>query len=239
MASRLQAMETMVERYAQLAVVNQLAAARMHEVNNPLEALTHLVYLLQREDPLPERARGRVEELQMQLSLLADVASHSLSFHRGQDAARPVDLIGVAESALRLHDARLSRRCVQVVRRFPEQAVCHGISGELFQVVSNLILNALDAMPEDTDASLHVRIRRGHQLVHLTVADNGSGVPPHMHTTLFEPHATSKVNGSGLGLWLSERILKRHRGTIRMRTSCASGKSGTVFCISLPQTMAA
>ena len=232
-------MERVLEQYAQRAMVNQFASALMHEINNPLEAMINLVYLLRREDPLPERAQHRLQQLEGQLDILTHVARSSLSFHRGQDVARDVDLIGVAESALRLHVARIAERNVAVCRVFPERAVCRGISGELFQVISNLILNALDALPEETGASLHVRIRHGREHVHLTVADNGSGVPEHVHATLFQPHVTSKPHGTGLGLWLSERILERHQGTIRMRTSRTPGRSGTVFRISLPQTIAA
>ena len=237
--SRLRAMEAVLEQYAQRSVANQFAAALMHEVNNPLEAVTNLVYLLRREDPLPERAQGRLRQLEEQLEVLAQVARQSLSFHRGQAVAREVNLIGIAESALRLHVSRIAERNVQICKEFPESAVCHGISGELLQVVSNLILNALDALPEQTEAALHVRIRRGRHYVHLTVADNGAGVPEHVHATLFQPHVTSKRDGTGLGLWLSERIVRRHKGKIRMRTSRAPGRSGTVFRISLPQAMAA
>lgn len=237
--SRLRAMEGVLEQYAQQSVVNSFAAALMHEVNNPLEAITNLVYLLRREDPLPERTQSRLEQLEEQLEVLTQVARQSLSFHRGQAVAKEVDLIGIAESALRLHVSRISERNVLICKQFPERAVCRGVSGELLQVVSNLILNALDALPEQTDAALHVRIRRGQRYVHLTVADNGSGVPEHVHATLFQAHVTSKRNGTGLGLWLSERILHRHSGKIRMRTSRAPGKSGTVFRISLPHAMAA
>ena len=236
---RLQVMERDLEQYAQLAVVNQFASALMHEINNPLEAMINLVYLLQREDPLPERAEKRLQDLEAQLEILTHVARSSLSFHRGQAVAKEFDLISVAESALRLHLARISERNVEVCRQFPDRAICHGFSGELLQVVSNLILNALDAVPEQASASLHVRIRHGERYVHLTVADNGAGVPEHVHATLFQPHVTSKQNGTGLGLWLSERILARHRGMIRMRTSRTPGRSGTVFRISLPQTKAA
>ncbi len=237
--SRLKAMEEMAERLAQLSVVNQYAAAVMHEVNNPLEAITNLVYLLEHEDPLPDRARQRLGQLEEQLEILTRTARGALSFHRGQTIAREVDLIHVAESALQLHVARITLRKVRVCKQFPSRASCQGMSGELLQVVSNLILNALDALPEESGAALHVRIRRGHHRVYLTVADNGSGIPEHVETALFKPHTTSKRNGTGLGLWLSRRILERHQGKICVRTSRAPGKSGTVFRISLPDTMAA
>ncbi len=237
--SRLRAMEETLERYAQLSLVNQYAAAVMHEVNNPLEAITNLVYLLEHEDPLPATARERLATLGEQVDILTQVTRKSLSFHRGQVLPKEVDLVGVAESALKLHLARISARKVRVNRRFAQRAVCHGISGELLQLVSNLVLNSLDALDDREGASLHVRVHRGSDRIHVTVADNGSGVPEHVEQALFTPNVTSKRNGTGLGLWLSERILRRHQGTIRMRTSRAPGKSGTVFRISLPYSIAA
>ena len=236
---RLRTMETTLERFAQLSVVNQYAAAVMHEVNNPLEAITNLVYLLEREEPLPANAQIRLAMLSEQLALLTQVTRSSLSFHRGQMVATEVDLVSIAESALKLHTARITKSRVQVQKRFAERAVCRGVSGELLQVVSNLLLNALDALPDEDGAALHVRVHHTRGAVFITVADNGMGVPAHVEPSLFTPHMTSKRHGTGLGLWLSERILHRHNGRIRMRTSRAEGKSGTVFRVSLPHADAA
>ena len=211
----------------------------MHEVNGPLEAITNLVYLLEREDPLPERARDRLTMLDEHLQILIEVTRNSLSFHRDQLVAKEVDLVQVAESALRLHVARIHRKQVEVKKRFPERAICHGVSGELLQVVSNLILNALDAIPDGGAAALHVRVHRRDQGVCLTIADNGLGIPEHVSASLFKPHVTTKQHGTGLGLWLSERILRRHSGGIQVRSSRTPGKSGTVFRISLPHARAA
>jgi signal transduction histidine kinase len=239
MARRLVAMEQTLERYGQLAVAHQYAAAIMHEVNNPLEAIINLVYLMEREDPLPGRAQERLATIQEQLQLLTHVARSSLTFHRDQAISKEVNLVAVAESALKLHGARITERRVKVNKRYPERAVCNGISGELLQVISNLLLNALDAVKDQTGATLHLRVRDAGGCVHITIADNGTGIPEHVEATLFTPNVTSKRSGTGLGLWLSERILRRHKGKIKVRTSRTEGKSGTVFRISLPHAIAA
>ena len=236
--SRLKATEEMLERSARLSAAHMYASAVMHEVNNPLEAITNLVYLLQTEDELPEKARAHVATLEEQLHILTQVTRTSLSFHRGQDEVKPVDLVTIAESALKLHVARIVKNNITVRRSFPDRAVCHGISGELLQVLSNLILNALDALPQGVDAALHVRVHRGRANICITVADNGTGIPEHVERDLFTPNVTGKQNGTGLGLWLSQKILQRHHGRIRVRTSRTVGKSGTVFRISLPQVAA-
>ena len=237
--SRLRSMEEMIERNAQLTVANQHASSVMHEVNNPLEAMVNLVYLLQHDEELPPRAEERVVILEEQLQVLTQVARSSLSYSRDQTRLQPVDLIQVAESALKLHVAKITSRRVAVSKRFRKQALCHGISGELLQLLSNLILNALDAVSEVERGRLHIRVRCGSTGVHVTVADNGSGVPQHVEMTLFTPNGTSKQNGTGLGLWLSKRILQRHAGGIQMRTSRRPGKSGTVFRVTLPHAKAA
>ena len=237
--SRLRSMEGMIERNAQLMVASQHVSSVMHEVNNPLEAMVNLVYLLQHEEPLPAKARERVDDLDEQLRVLTRVARTSLSYSRDQARLKPVDVIQVAESALKLHTAKISARHVAVKKRYRERAQCHGISGELLQLLSNLILNALDAISEVECGALHIRVHRGSSGVHVTVADNGAGVPEHVATALFTPNVTSKQNGTGLGLWVSKRILERHNGGIRMRTSRRPGKSGTVFRVTLPHAEAA
>ena len=237
--NRLRLMEEMVEKNAQLTIANQHASSVMHEVNNPLEAMVNLVYLLQHDEPLPPRAGERVEILEEQLQVLTQVARSALSYSRDQARLKPVDVIQVAESALKLHVARITDRRVAVNKRFRERAQCHGISGELLQLLSNLILNALDATADVENGTLHIRVCRGRSGVHITVADNGAGVPEHVASTLFTPNVTSKQHGTGLGLWLSKRILQRHNGAIRMRTSRRPGKSGTIFRVTLPPAQAA
>ncbi len=237
--SRLRSMEEMIERNAQLMVASQHATSVMHEVNNPLEAMVNLVYLLQHDEPLPAKARERVEDLDEQLRVLTGVARTSLSYSRDQARLKPVDVIQVAESALKLHVAKITARRVAVKKRFRHHAQCHGVSGELLQLLSNLILNALDAIADVERGALHVRVRRGSSGIHVTVADNGGGIPENVATSLFTPNVTSKQNGTGLGLWLSKRILERHNGDIRMRTSRLPGKSGTVFRVTLPHAKAA
>ncbi len=204
--SRLKLMEEMIEKNAQLTVANQYASSVMHEVNNPLEAMVNLVYLLQHDGPMSPKMRERVEILDEQLQVLTQVARSALSYSKDQARLKPVDVIQVAESALKLHVARITNRRVLVNKRFRQHAQCHGVSGELLQLLSNLILNALDATAEMERGALHIRVHRGRSGVHITIADNGAGVPAHVAHTLFTPNVTSKQNGTGLGLWLSKRI---------------------------------
>ena len=98
-------------------------------------------------------------------------------------------------------------------------------------------LAAIDALPED-GAVLCVRVRpdKSRKVAHITISDNGHGIPPSVRKRMFEPYVTTKSSGTGVGMWLSKRIVDKHQGTIRFRSSHEPGKSGTTFRISLPIT---
>jgi signal transduction histidine kinase len=112
-------------------------------------------------------------------------------------------------------------------------ATARVFAGEILQVVSNLIINALDAVPE-AGGVLSLRLKTVGGKVHISVTDNGSGIHPSMQKLLFEAHQTTKSHGTGLGLWLSKSIAEKHKGTITYRSEKRAGKTGTTFKLSLP-----
>lgn len=108
------------------------------------------------------------------------------------------------------------------------------VSGsQILQVVSNLILSA-DEVLSRGKGRIWVSVKRCPRCVHMTVSDNGPGIPEPYASRLFEPYVTSKASGTGLGLWLSARIITKHNGTLRFRTSRREGRTGTTFRIQLP-----
>ena len=230
---RLVRVEESLRQSERHAIAGRYAGAVMHEVNNPLEALNNLVYLTQRESHHAEQVRKNMHDAEAQLERLGEITRKTLSYYREQSEAKDFDLVEIAESALRIHAHRFSANSVVVRRHFPQPVVTKVFAGEILQVFSNLILNALDALPE-TNAVLWMRVRMLGQRGHIIVADNGRGIHPSMHNTLFEPYVTTKSSGTGIGLWLSKRIIDKHRGTIRFRSSQAPGRSGTIFRLSLP-----
>jgi signal transduction histidine kinase len=230
---RLDQAERALERCERLAVASRYAGAIMHEVNNPLEAITNLVYLtkLQKEDPT--QVHENMFVIEQQLQTLGTVTKQALTFHREQIDARDFDLVEIAESALKLHAEKLLRHGVRIDRQFRGPAPASVFGSEILQVISNLILNAVDALPQG-QGQLAIRVRKTGQSVHITIADNGGGIPDKFASRLFEPYLTSKMSGTGLGLWLSHRIITHHRGKLRFRTSLREGRTGTTFRISLP-----
>jgi signal transduction histidine kinase len=226
-----------LQRNEQLALAGRFAGAIMHEINNPLEAITNLLYLARLEAHDPERVKGYVQQAEEQLELVRTIARQTLSFYREQHREHEFDVVELLENALRIHTRYLLEKQVDIQRRLPETLVMLGNSGELLQVLSNLIVNALEALSHR--GRLYLRARSGNEEVHITVADNGCGIPAEFRGNLFVPFHTSKGEaGTGLGLWLSKTLVEKQSGRIRLRTSVRAGRSGTTFRISLAASQA-
>jgi signal transduction histidine kinase len=237
LSARLRAAEDALLRSERLAVASRYAGAIMHEVNNPLEALTNLVYITKNEPADPDRVQRNMEIAESQLLRLGEITRKTLSFYREQTETKNFDLSEIVESSLKVHWHRAKRQNVDIRKRVPGPAVASVFAGEILQILSNLILNSLDALPESA-AVLCVRVRTSQNKVHITIADNGAGIEPSIYKNMFQPHRTTKSQGIGLGLWVSRRIVEKHNGTISCRSSRRSGRSGTTFRLSLPTSQA-
>ncbi len=203
------------------------------EIRNPLEALGHIAYLAAEEADNPDEVRRYMRLAEEQLETLNHIARYTLSLARTSVEAKPVDLVAVAEAALRIHQRKIEAKKIHLVRRIPEQLPATVHAGEILQVLSNLLMNALDALPEE--GSLYLRLHRSGGKIRVTIADNGSGIPSECLPRIFEPFFTTKgEQGTGLGLSLSRNIIERHRGRIGVRSRTKLGKSGTAFLVSIP-----
>jgi len=214
------------------ATAGQFAVAVMHEINNPLEAISNLTYLINRRVDDPANVRKYVDMLEEQLAQVRRIARQTLKFYRQSDP-EPVDLVGLVEAALRVHEYKIAAKRLLLLKDLRKEATALAHPGDMLQVVSNLIINALDALPEE--GTLYLRVRQCKDEVHMTVADNGHGIPQATAKRIFEPfYTTKKERGTGLGLAISRAIIERHKGRIRLRSSVRKKSSGTVFRISLP-----
>ncbi len=232
---RLRRAEGALERCERMALANRFAGAIMHEVNNPLEAITNLVYITKTQNNDPTVVSENMEIIEQQLAILGHVTGQALTFYRAQSEARDWDLAEIAASALKLHTEKIARHGITVDSSFQHPAVICAFGTEILQVISNLLLNSMDALPKE-DGRISLRVRTHGQSVHITISDNGSGMPPRVAGRLFEPYMTTKTQGTGLGLWLSKRIIVKHNGTLRFRTSQKPSQCGTSFRITLPLT---
>ena len=168
-----------------------------------------------------------------QVATLGQITTQTLGFIRSPHSPKPIALAMVAEAALRIHQRKIEAKKVHLVKDLPANLVAEVCTGEMLQVISNLIVNALDALP--ANGTLCLRLRKSQGEVRFVIADNGPGIPAEYADVIFEPFFTTKQeHGTGLGFGLSKKIIRRHHGVIRMRSSVRPGKSGTIFRISLP-----
>jgi polar amino acid transport system substrate-binding protein len=228
-------------RSEKLVSVGRLAATIAHEINNPLEAVTNLLYLLASDTSLPGPSREMAELADREVQRAAQIARRTLGFYRERNARMEVGISEMFRDLTCLYQLQMKYKNVRLqVRCADEDATVIGNSGELRQLFSNLLANAIDAVPEC--GSVHIRVGRqtslvrGRPTVRITVADTGPGIEHENLKRIFEPFFTTKKDvGTGLGLWISEEIVKKHGGTMRVRSRVGHG---TVFCVRLPAVAA-
>ncbi len=229
--------EEALRRSEKLAAVGQLTSSIAHEINNPLEAVTNLLYLVRHAGSL-EEAQGFASTAQDELMRIAEITLQTLRFHRHQTRFAPVDLADLARSVVRLYQSRLLLRSVDVRWRIRLTPSIQGLEGEIRQVLNNLVRNAMEATEPGGRITVAVRSQADHRTgrpgVRVTIADTGEGIRPNIAERLFEPFQTSKEQtGTGLGLWVSKGIVEKHDGQIRVR-SRRGEQHGTVFTVWLP-----
>lgn len=225
-----------IRRSEKLATAGRLAASIAHEINNPLEAVLNLLYLARHDGSHSAKYLSMAEH---EVGRVAQIAQQTLGFVREVNTPGPLDPAAIADEILQLYSRKLENRQIQVSRRYRNQLQIEGYSGELRQLLANLVVNAVDAM--DDEGLLQIRVSTGHDWsngrsgVRITVADDGSGIPENHLPHIFEPFYTTKEGtGTGLGLWVSQGIVEKHAGSIKVRSWASGHGSGTVFRIFLP-----
>lgn len=221
------------------AATGRLAHSIAHEINNPLSAVMNLLYLLGREAQTPA-AKQFLASANQELDRVARITKQTLAFHRDTTDLVDVSLADLLDGVISLYAPQISSQQVRVLRDYRFCGAIKAFPGELRQVFSNLIANALEALPKGGHLTIRTRAVRGwnaHRAegVRVAIADTGSGIPEADRKQIFEPFFTTKqLGGSGLGLWLSSGIVHKHGGEIRVRTSTRPGNSGSCFCVVLP-----
>jgi signal transduction histidine kinase len=224
-----------------LASVGRLASSIAHEINNPLEAVTNLLYLARGSVNLQE-VQQYLELADQELRRMSVITNQTLRFHKQSNAKVSVTCDGLLESVLGVYQGKLLNMQIQIESRRRSKVAISCLEGEIRQVLNNLVGNAIDAM-QSKGGRLLIRTRGGRNWatgiagVYVTVADTGDGMPIQTAKRVFEPFFTTKgQSGTGLGLWISHEIVQRHAGVLRVRSSQKEGRCGTIFSLFLPAT---
>lgn len=234
-----------LRKMEKMAAAGQLASSLAHEINNPLSSVMNVLYLLETYPNLDATARSFVSIGASEIGRVARIVQQSLSYYRSGARPRDVDLSKVVNDSLQIFANKFQRAGITAGVKAAPGAIVFGVSDEIRQVIDNLLLNSIEAMPRGGRLSVSVSPsadwgQMPQKGVRLTIADSGQGIPPEIRSRIFEAFFTTKnEKGTGLGLWVSRGIISKHGGSIRMRSSVRTGKSGTAFSIFLPShTMA-
>ncbi len=225
-----------------LAAAGQLAASLAHEVNNPLSSVTNALFLLERQSGLNPTSRNLVGMAKTELARLSRIVKQSLSYYRMEEAPKDVDLGATLQQSLEVFSTKFDTAGIQISKTIVDRQYTTGFVDEIRQVIDNLLLNAIEAMPQGgkLKVSLHPsrdwknRDRFG---VRMIIADSGSGIPRELLSKVCQPFFTTKPEkGTGLGLWVVQGIIAKHDAMIQIRSSVRQRRSGTVFSIWWPTT---
>jgi two-component system, chemotaxis family, CheB/CheR fusion protein len=226
-------------RAEKLAVAGRLAASVAHEINNPLEAITNLLYLITMSNSADEaqvHARSALDEL-LRVSM---ITQSTLKFHRQPGTPKITLLSEVVESVIAMFRARLNSTEIAVDMRTDNEVPIACMPTEAQQIFANLIANSIEAMAQN--GHLLIRLRHSRDWrdpsvegMRVTCCDSGTGMDRETMRRIFEPFFTTKPEvGTGLGLWVVAQLVERHRGHIAVWSRRLKGCTGTAFSIFLP-----
>jgi signal transduction histidine kinase len=234
--SQRKAIEDALRRSEKLAAAGRIAGTLAHEINNPLSAVTNIIFLLQHNRSLDESAKYYVDMAASEIARVSHIVRNTLSFYREAAKPVPVRLVEILESVVEVYSRQIGEKQIHVDRRYDFDGEIDGFPGELRQVFCNLVGNAVDALGEGGRLTLHIARARNWETgatgVRVTVADRGPGIKKEHRPRLFEPFFTTKgEKGTGLGLWVTQGIVQKQGGSIRVRTSDNPQRCGTVFSV--------
>jgi signal transduction histidine kinase len=209
-----------------------------HEINNPLEALHQLHYLIENEGTLTEKGRQYLSLAREEVERISQILHAAMELRDSGDP-EDTDVPELLRSVLNFYQSRFDSQDISVNTRYRSGAHLSAYPHQLRQMCANLLLNAADAMPGG--GKMYARIAPAHEWkdrrrgLRLTFADTGSGIATKNLSRVWDPFFTTKgAAGNGIGLSLVKNTVQKHHGVLRVRSSTRAGHSGTVFSIFLP-----
>ncbi len=220
-----------------LAVTGRMLASIAHEINNPLESLTNLIYLAKLESRDQPRALSYLDMTENELARVSAITKQTLQFYRDPLAPSAVNAREILEDVVQLFTTRLASKRIRMTLDAADSIVFQAIKGEIRQVLINLMGNAIDAVQHGGEirAEAHLVRQEGKSMVELCIYDNGAGLAEAQVGKLFQPFVSTKgAHGTGLGLWVSKGIVEKHAGSIGLVSANKDGQNTTTATVRLP-----
>ena len=225
--------ELALRKSGQIAAVGRMAATIAHEINNPLEAITNIVFLLKSSEMAEGERRAFLDIAERELSRVSAIARRTLGFYREESLETEFDVSELLDGVLEIFRAKLANN-ITVHRNYQQNARISGRAGEVRQVISNLVANAIDAM-QGKQGTLDLSVREFDNQVEIEVRDNGEGISKDHLPHIFDPFFTTKKEyGTGLGLWVSRELVTKNHGILRVASSTTPNEHGTRFQMTFP-----
>jgi signal transduction histidine kinase/CheY-like chemotaxis protein len=224
-----------------LAVTGRMMAGIAHEINNPLESVSNLIFLARMEAKDNPQVIEYLEMTENELARVASITKQTLQFYRDPLTPGPVDAREILEEVIRLFATRLRAKGVGLMLEVEKTIVFEAIKGEIRQVLINLVGNAIDAVPAGGEIAVTAKIVRHQEreMVQMQIRDNGVGLAAAQLGRLFQPFFSTKgAHGTGLGLWVSKGIVEKHDGTIKLASHRENGHNSTTATVLLPLQVA-
>lgn len=232
------AAEEALRHSEKLAATGRLAASIAHEINNPLASVMNALYILRTNSKVPESSLVYVKTAEEELARVVHITKQTLGFYREISSPVMSSVPHLFDEVLAAYDSRIEQSQLAVEKEFAAVGQLAAFPSELRQVFSNLVLNALEA--SSAHGKIFIRVRQAHDRegragIRVSVADNGCGIPAGNMSLIFEPFFSTKDSkGTGLGLWVSQGIVQKHQGSLRVRSRTDEKRHGTCCTVFLP-----
>lgn len=230
-----------VERLAveaeKIATTGRMAAAIAHEINNPLASVLNLVFLARQPNVSYEEILRFLEMAEGELERVSHIARQTLGYYRDTGKPSEVHLKDLMENVLSVYRSKLLSHDIVVDSKFTDLRKIRVRTGEIIQIFSNVVCNAIDAMPHGGILSIRTTrtVRMDGDAIQVVVSDRGCGIPREHLDKVFEPFFTTKGNlGTGIGLWVARQLVERHAGQISISSNTDPGNSGTIVTMTFP-----
>ena len=236
-ASHERSLQEVLRRTEKLAAAARLAATVAHEINNPLEAVGNLIFLARTNSDANEAVEQHLKMAEQELARVSHITRQTLGFYRESTLPSRIDIPTVVERTLTVYATKLQQKQIRLHLSLQECPPISGFAGEIQQLVSNIISNAIDALPFNGTLKIDSSTIKlvSNEAIKLQIEDDGPGISPENMRRIFDPFFTTKKDvGTGLGLWVCKEIAERHGGTVEAKSNNQNGSTGAVFTILLP-----